>query len=169
LTAAVTLLMVELMPAPRQLFPAAVPQVTRMIAADPRAIRVLNLPFGIKDGLGSRGGFSTAYQYYQTAHEKPLTGGYLSRLPPGTFARYRENPALEALLRLSEHQDVDDATLDAAVPYAHQFVTDARLAYVLVDMELASEVMIRFAERAFRLRLVAEESGFALYETTFAE
>jgi hypothetical protein len=169
LTAAVTLLIFELMPAPRQLFPAAVPQVTRMIAADPRAIRVLNLPFGIKDGLGSRGGFSTAYQYYQTAHEKPLTGGYLSRLPPGTFARYRENPALEALLRLSEHQDVDDATLDAAVPYAHQFVTDARLAYVLVDMELASEVMIRFAERAFRLRLVAEESGFALYETTFAE
>ena len=169
LGAAVALLLVELLPAPRQLYPAAVPEVTRMIAADPRAIRVLNLPFGVKDGLSSRGGFSTAYQYHQTAHQKPLVGGYLSRLPPATFDRYGGNPLLDVLLRLSEGEIVDDGAREAAATSAPQLIARARLAYVLVDLSLASEELIRFAQGALHLRLIAEDSGFALYQTPFTD
>ncbi len=50
-----TLLFVELLPAPRILHSAEIPAVYRMIAADPRPVRVLSLPFGLRDGLTSRG------------------------------------------------------------------------------------------------------------------
>ena len=42
----------ELLGAPRPLFSAAVPDVYATIAADRRDVRVLDLPFGIIDGLG---------------------------------------------------------------------------------------------------------------------
>jgi hypothetical protein len=169
LAGAVTLFLVELLPAPRQLHSAAVPEVTRMIAADPRAVRVLNLPFGVRDGLGSRGRFSTTYQYHQTAHQKPLMGGYLSRLPPETLDHYGGNPLLGVLLCLSERENVDAAALEAARTSAPHFVAQARVAYVLVETSAASEELMRFAQRAFQLRLIAEDSGFALYETPFTE
>jgi hypothetical protein len=38
----------------------------RAVAADPPPIRIINLPFGLKDGLSERGAFSATYQYYQT-------------------------------------------------------------------------------------------------------
>ena len=45
-------------------------------------MRVLNLPFGFRDGEWSQGDFSAATQFFQTVHEKPLIGGYLSRISP---------------------------------------------------------------------------------------
>ena len=60
------LLLFELLPAPRVLYSAEVPAVYRTIAADPRPIRVLSLPFGLRDGLSSRGNFSSSSQFYQT-------------------------------------------------------------------------------------------------------
>jgi hypothetical protein len=165
---ALTLLLLELLPAPRELFPATIPGVTRIIASDPRAIRVLNLPFGFKDGLGSRGGFSTAYQYYQTAHGKPLIGGYLSRLPPGASDWYRQSPTLRVLLRLSEQRPAGLEMINEALLEAPRFVRDTRIGYVLVDRERAPAELVAFAERALSLTLIAEDSGFALYQTAFS-
>ena len=70
LTAVAALLMFELLPAPRTLHSAEIPEVYRMVAADPRPIRVLSLPFGLRDGLSSRGNHSSSSQFYQTFHEK---------------------------------------------------------------------------------------------------
>jgi hypothetical protein len=73
-------LLVELLPVPRTLYSAAIPSIYQIIAADPRPVRVLQLPFGIRDGASSVGNFSARYQYYQTLHGKKLIGGYLSRI-----------------------------------------------------------------------------------------
>ena len=86
------LLLFELLPAPRTLHSAEIPTVYRMIAADPRPIRVLSLPFGLRDGLSSRGNYSSSSQFYQTFHEKRLVGGYISRLPRRSIERYRATP-----------------------------------------------------------------------------
>ena len=58
---------------------AAVPTVNRIIAEDPRPVRVVNLPFGLRDGLTRHGNATAAGQYFQTVHEKQLLGGYVSR------------------------------------------------------------------------------------------
>ena len=74
-------LLFELLPAPRALYSAEVPSIYRLLAADPRPVRVLGLPFGIRDGMSSAGNVSAFGQYYQTLHGKRLVGGYISRLP----------------------------------------------------------------------------------------
>ena len=101
------LLLFELLPAPRTLYSAEIPAVYRVVAADPRPIRVLSLPFGLRDGLSSRGNYSSSSQFYQTFHEKRLVGGYISRLPGESIERYRRNRTLRVLLRLSEGTPVE--------------------------------------------------------------
>ncbi len=86
------LLAFELLPAPRTLHSAELPAAYRPIVSDPRPVRVLSLPFGLKDGLGSRGNYSATSQFYQTFHEKRLVGGYISRLPADSVERVSRQP-----------------------------------------------------------------------------
>ena len=51
------LLIFELLPSPRPVFSAAVPELHRIIRDDPGPVRVMNLPFGLKDGLSERGAY----------------------------------------------------------------------------------------------------------------
>ena len=77
LGALTALLLVELSPAPRQLYAAAVPAPFHRIAEDPRTdVRVLVLPMGVRDGTSSLGNFNPLTQYQQTVHGKRLVGGY---------------------------------------------------------------------------------------------
>jgi hypothetical protein len=70
----------ERWPAPRPFFPASVPAIHATVAADPRAVRLLGLPFGIRNGLSSYGDFNASSLLFETAHHEPLLGGYLSRV-----------------------------------------------------------------------------------------
>jgi hypothetical protein len=159
------LLVFELLPSPRPLFSAEIPGVYRIIAADPRPIRVLNLPFGLKDGLSERGTFSARYQYFQTLHEKALIGGYLSRLPDGAIGRYRKNIVVKILLRLSEGTPLDPGMEEEALSRGPEFVKRTHVAYVVIDTGLCSPELISFAKRAFGLTPVAVDRPFELYRT----
>ncbi len=165
---AVACLGLELLPAPRRLFSAAVPDVARVIAADPREVKVLNLPFGLKDGLGGGGGFSTAYQYHQTVHEKPLIGGYLSRLPGGAIERYRRDPVLRVVMRLSEGRPLGPGLAEAALAAAPEFMDRTQLGYVVVDTTRASQDLVDFAIRAFSLVAMDSSGEFLLFRTPLA-
>ena len=48
----------ELFPAPRTLYSGEYSPLSDIIAADPRPVRVLDLPFGVRDGVSSAGNFS---------------------------------------------------------------------------------------------------------------
>ena len=163
--AIVVLLVFELLPSPRPLYSAEIPGVYRIIAADPRPIRVINLPFGLKDGLSERGAFSARYQYFQTMHEKPLIGGYLSRLPDGAIGRYRRDVVIRTLLRLSERRELDPGMEEEAVGLGPSFLNRTQVAYVVIDTGLCSPELISFAKRAFGLTPVAADGPFELYRT----
>ena len=163
------LLVFELLPSPRPVFSASVPPIHRFVAADPRPVRLLNLPFGLKDGLSERGGFSARYQYFQTFHEKPLIGGYLSRLPDGALTRYRRDKVLRVLLRLSEGRALDPGMKEAAVAAGPEFVQRMQMGYVLVDTGLCTPELTEFAKQAFSLVPVAAEAPYELYRTTLTE
>jgi hypothetical protein len=159
------LLMFEFLPSPRPLYSAEIPGVYRIIGADPRPIKVINLPFGLKDGLSERGAFSARYQYFQTVHEKALIGGYLSRLPDGAIGRYRRNVVIRTLLRLSEGTALDPGMEEDAVSLGPSFVNRTHVAYVVIDTGLCSPELISFAKRAFGLTPVAVDGPFELYRT----
>ena len=64
--------------------------------------RVLELPFGVRDGTSSVGNFTARSQFFQTVHHKMLIGGYLSRVSRRRIAELRRYEMLDALITLSE-------------------------------------------------------------------
>jgi hypothetical protein len=168
LATAAVLLAIELMPAPRPLYSAAIPDVYRIIAADPRPVRVLELPFGIRDGLSSLGNFSAASQFYQTHHRKQLLGGYLSRVPKDTKEYYRALPVMRALLVLSERRTPTPVQIERAQRAADAFLENSNLGYVVLDATRVSPALRAFAIETLRLRKIADSGTIELYAATRA-
>ena len=158
-----TLLLFELWPGPRLLADAHISPVFQTIADDPRPVRVLNLPFGLHDGLGGRGAQKSISQYQQTVHGKPLAGGYLSRLPPGQIERYRRLPLMSALLELSEGQPVDPARLDEAVARARARRKELNIGWIVVDSSRATPELLALCRRAFDLQWIATDGDWMIY------
>jgi hypothetical protein len=162
--AAVTVLAIaELWPAPRQLFAADVPAIYDRIAADPAAVRVLELPFGVRDGLSSHGDFNASSQFYQARHGKRLMGGYLSRLSARRIEETLRRPVLRSLALLSEHQPVPSELDEAAARSGAQFVRAARIGYVVVDRSRASSELEAFAARVLNLEKIGQSDQRVLY------
>jgi hypothetical protein len=162
------LLLFELLPAPRTLHSAEIPEVYRIVAADPRPVRVLSLPFGLRDGLSSRGNYSASSQFYQTFHEKGLVGGYISRLPGGSVDRYRRNTTLRVLLRLSEGTAVEPELYEDALQNADRNLRRLDIGYVVIDLQRCRPELVTFAHRVFDLTLVEKSGDLELYRTPLA-
>jgi hypothetical protein len=158
------LLAVELLPAPRPLYSAAIPAIYQTIAADPRPhVRVLELPVGLRDGTTSMGDFTPRTQYFQTAHGKGIIGGYLSRVSPRRRLATRRSRVLGALVTLSEGRALSAAQEVAAREGAGGFLQRTRLGYVVIDETRASPDLIAFAIDLLDLTLVSREGSLALY------
>ena len=157
------LLAFELIPVPRVMFDAAIPSVYDIVRHDrDPSVRVLELPGGIRDGTSSIGDFSSASEYFQTAHEKPLIGGYVSRVSDRERQESLATPMLAALYRLSERQPVPpDLGAEAWATRKH-FLRHACLGYVVID-ERASSELRRFAIESLELVPLAQSGGRALF------
>lgn len=153
----------ELLPAPRVLYSAEMPSIYGRIATDPRDVRVLELPFGVRDGLMSAGNFSAASQFYQTFHHKRLIGGYLSRVSSYRVASMRRRPILAALMQLSEGRAIPPDALPALRSVAPDFLRAARLGYVVIDRERASAELEAFAVDVLHLEKIGEAGNRVLY------
>jgi hypothetical protein len=133
LGAAGVVLAVELLPVPRALYAATAPAVYRTITTDTRPIRVLEIPYGIRDGFTNAGDFSAATLFNQTFHGKPVFGGYLSRVSPSRVERARRRPVMSVILALSEGREVTEAELTRAREAVPSFLKRFNLGYVVVD------------------------------------
>src|SRR6478736_3798361 len=147
------LLIFELLPGPRPLYSAEISPIYDRIAADPRPVRVLVLPFGLRDGTWEVGNFRPRSQFNQIRHGKVLLGGYLSRISPHRAERLRHDyPTLDALITLSETAPPGPevkATLDAR---ADRLVTKANIGYVVIDTRFIPPERERCVIDAFGLR-----------------
>lgn len=157
------LLIFELLPAPREVYSATPPAVVRTIAADPRPLRVLNLPFGIRDGLSSDGNYSALSQFHQTFHEKPLIGGYLSRLPRARMEEYSRSATLRALIKMSEGQSLTAEERRLARLRARRAARRFGIGWVMIDRARTPPDLADFARDVFRLQLIESAGGYDLY------
>jgi hypothetical protein len=158
-----SLLLLELWSAPRQLHAANVPTVFESIAMDRRPVRVLSLPFGIRDGLSSLGDFSAWTLFYQTYHGKGIVGGYVSRVSQPRKDRNLADPVAAALILASEGSALTESQRAAARDAGPAFVERAALGWVVIDETKASPSLQEFAIEALRLRLKTRDGAFALY------
>jgi len=158
------LLLAELLPAPMTLHSAAVPRFYQRVAATPGDVRVLELPTGIRDGTSSIGDFTARSQFFQTVHEKPLIGGYLSRVGGRSIAEVRRIDMLDALIVLSEGGRLSEEREAALISAGPDFIREANLGFVIVDRLRSSQRLIDFATRTLHLRLADRDGVFELYQ-----
>ena len=159
----------ELSPFPRPLYDAQVPAVNRIIAADPRDVTVLNLPFGIRSGEWSQGNFTAASLFYQTVHEKRLIGGYLSRIGRQELGRQRQSVMVSRLMQLSEGGSPSGDEIDEVRRRGKGFVERARLGYVIINTATTPPALRQVAIDAFGLVKQAESDGYELYVPTVGD
>ena len=158
------LLLAELLPAPLTLHSAAVPRFYERVAAAPGDVRVLELPTGIRDGTSSIGNFIARSQYFQTMHEKPLIGGYLSRVGGRSIADVRRIDMLDALIVLSEGGTLSPEREAALISGGPAFIREANLGFVIVDRLRSPTALIDFAKRALHLSYLDRDGVFELYQ-----
>jgi hypothetical protein len=157
------LLAIELLPAPLTLHSATVPTIYHRIAAAPQDVRVLELPFGIRDGTSSIGDFNARSQYFQTVHGKRLIGGYLSRVSRRRLTDTRRDPMLDALIWLSEGRELDVSRWRSLVETGPVFIERANVGFVVIDRRRTTRAMREFANTAFDLQLIDADGDFELY------
>lgn len=157
------LLGVELAPFPRQVYSARVPNIYAIIAKDPRSIRVLELPLGIRSGEWSVGDFNASSQFFQTFHEKRLIGGYLSRITHREILRQRQSRIVDALMRLSSGEALSESAHRDVEGRGLRFISRSRIGYVVIHARRTPAQLRQFAIDAFCLTKVAEDEGDELY------
>lgn len=156
-------LLFELCPAPRTLYSAEIPSLYRTIAADPRPVRIMELPFGVRDGLSSAGNFSSRYQYYQTLHGKKLIGGYLSRISKKRVDDMRAQPTLDTLLTLSEGTSLSPEHAARIRARAPGFLRRSNVGYVVINHARAPKPLVDFVIDAWRLEEIERNGARVLY------
>ena len=159
------LLAAELLPAPLTLYSAEIPPLYRHIAAAPSNITVLEIPYGVRDGVSSVGSFIARTQFFQTAHGKTLMGGYLSRIPQRRVDELRMDPVRRALAILSENRRPRPADEAAMLDAAPDFLRINRIAFVVIDHERTNPTFQGLVIKAFRLRHIETNGSMSLFAT----
>jgi hypothetical protein len=157
------LLLAELLPAPRTLYSAEIPSIYRIVASDPREhVRVLELPFGIRDGTMRLGNFMSRSQFYQTAHHKPILGGYMSRVSQRRVRDNERDPVLSALMRVSEGKQLSRQELQQLRDLWPAFVRRTDVGYVVIDRDRGPEGIDQLVA-PLGLERLAEHGSLTLY------
>ena len=167
LSVAAILLFMELWPGPRPLYSAAISPIYDTIAADARPIKVLTLPFGVRDGVTSIGNFRPRAQFSQIRHQKMLLGGYLSRVSPERVDLLRHDyPTIGVLIKMSEPARLNDDDLGILAARGSQFVKRTGLGYVVLDQRFISVETAKPVIDAFGLHELRRDERYVLFETT---
>jgi hypothetical protein len=159
----VVVVLVECVPAAPPLFSPHVASFYGLLRAAPRPGAVCELPLGFRDGFGETGRFDSAVLFYQTVHERPITGGFMARLPPHIARDYAAMPLVASLLRLSSGGSLhDEVRTDPTAAAA--FLHSRGIRYVILDKGNAAPDLVRYVESNIPLRIMAEEANRILYE-----
>jgi hypothetical protein len=97
-------------------------------------------------------------------HEKPLIGGYLSRVGGRSIADVRRIDMLDALIVLSEGGTLSPEREAALISGGPAFIREANLGFVIVDRLRSPTALIDFAKRALHLSYVDRDGVFELYQ-----
>jgi len=115
---------------------------------------VIEIPFGIGDGLSrGRGSQDRRLLYHATIHGHPVVGGYIGRMPPNVAEAYAVMPIVGNLLRLSSGEEAVNEEPAAAVPFR----------YLVLDTTRASPQLIDYVRRTLDMDLITSSGGRQLY------
>jgi hypothetical protein len=115
---------------------------------------VIEVPFGIGDGLSAGiGSQDRRLLYNATIHGHPVVGGYIGRMPPNVAAAYDEMPVVGNLLRLSNGEEALPEPAPSALPFR----------YLVLDTTTASPQVVEYLRHTLDMDLIASGDGKELY------
>jgi hypothetical protein len=115
---------------------------------------VIEVPFGIGDGLSPGiGDQNRRILYYATIHGHPVVGGYIGRMPPGVAQAYESMPIVGNLLRLSSGLEAIEEVGPPALPFR----------YLVLDIRTASPELREYIRSSLDIDLIASGNGKELY------
>jgi hypothetical protein len=115
---------------------------------------VIEVPFGIGDGLtAGRGSQDRRLLYHATIHGHPVVGGYIGRMPPMVARAYDVMPVVGNLLRLSNGEDVIEEEAPPTLPFR----------YLVLDTKTASAELLDYVRATLDMDLIASDTGKELY------
>ena len=130
------------------------PAVYEQLATIDDGGAVIEVPFGIGDGLSSgRGSQERRLLYHATIHGHPVVGGYIGRMPPLVAQAYEAMPVIGNLLRLSNGEEAIEE--EAAMPLPFR--------YLVLDTTAASPELSEYVHRALDIDLISSGDGRQLY------
>jgi hypothetical protein len=153
-SALLALLALDYLHAPIPLTALDRPAVYEQLASIPDDGAVIELPFGIGDGLSTgRGSQDRRLLYHATIHGHPVVGGYIGRMPPDVAMIYDAMPVVGNLLRLSNGEESVPERAPMSVPFR----------YLVLDTVAASQELIDYVHRSLDMDLIASGGGKQLY------
>jgi hypothetical protein len=130
------------------------PAVYEQLAAIEDSGAVIEVPFGIGDGLTrGRGSQDRRLLYHATIHGHPVVGGYIGRMPPGVAQAYDAMPVVGNLLRLSNGEPAVDEELSPSLPFR----------YLVLDRRAAGPLLVEYIRSTLDMDLLAVDGGKELY------
>jgi hypothetical protein len=152
--AILALLVVDYLSAPIPLTALDRPAVYEQLATIADNGGVIEVPFGIGDGLSTgRGSQERRLLYNATIHGHPVVGGYIGRMPPNVAQAYDAMPVVGNLLRLSNGEEAIEEDAPIALPFR----------YLVLDTATASPELIDYVRRALDMDLISSGGSKQLY------
>jgi hypothetical protein len=154
LWAILALLALDYLHAPIPLTALDRPAVYEQLASIADTGAVIEVPFGIGDGLSrGRGSQDRRLLYHATIHGHPVVGGFVGRMPPDVAQAYESMPVVGNLLRLSSGEEAVEEELPPALPFR----------YLVLDTRTASPPLVEYLRDALDMDLITESGGRRLY------
>jgi hypothetical protein len=158
-----TAAVIDLAPARPPLFAVERPAFYDVLRQRPEDGAVCDLPLGLRDGFGETGRLDMRGMFYQTIHERPITGGFVGRLSPRIIRAYEDDPVLGILLRLSGGKPLaEQHPLPPSEAGASLLRSGIR--FVVLSEEGAPADLLRYASIGLPLRELARDGRRVLYE-----
>ncbi len=153
--ALIALLALDYLHAPIPLTALDRPAVYEQLASIPDNGAVIEVPFGIGDGLSiGRGSQERRLLYNATIHGHPVVGGYIDRMPPQVAQAYDAMPVVGNLLRLSNGEEaIEESDPVALLPFR----------YLVLDTNTATPELIDYVRRTLDMDLISSGGGKQLY------
>jgi len=148
------LLALDYLPAPIPLTALDRPAVYEQLRTIDDSGAVIEVPFGIGDGLSpGRGSQERRLLYYATIHGHPVVGGYIGRMPPEVAQAYEAMPVVGNLLRLSSGEDIITDETPVGLPFR----------YLVIDTNAASPELVEYVRDTLDMDLITSGDGKQLY------
>ena len=145
----IALLAMEYAATPLPLFSTHLPEVYDRLAADPRSFAVLEIPFGLRDGLQAVGEPDDTQIFAQTRHRHPIVGGMVSRLSRDRWQALLTSPVIGSLVALPE---VASERLETDRSRGPSFFGQWQIKAIIVHPRARGSMQQQYVERVLPIR-----------------